>query len=162
MTTAWIASDARRAAPRASGFSLLELLLAATILGVVLLVTAALFARAVRDVRTGALRSRAAVHAQNGLEGFAGAPRIEHRALGDGRWAEGPPEPSSPAGWLRRTSVRYYPLSAVDDGWLGAAEAVPTDDEIPGIGLRAVEISVSTGLGERPIAHLVRLEWIRR
>lgn len=164
------------AAPEAGrGWTLIELLLASVLFLVALLAAAPLFMRAVHDVRTGAARSAASALAQNGLElstpparGAATYPasRVEYYSFERRLWLASPPVPPDRALWVRETTRRRYPLSAIADGRLDAGESAPSGPGRPRSGPRVwlvgVEVRVSRRLGSQPVASLERLEWTGR
>lgn len=150
------------------GSSLIELLLAAALLGVALLAVAPLFVRAAVDLAAGEARSTAALLAQNALEGWSAVQvgrletRVEYYSVGLGRWLDSPPPVPDLTRWVRETRIERYPLAAVTDGRLDRSEALPADSTAPGVDLLAVRVTLSRRAGGRPIARLERLEWSSR
>ena len=148
------------------GSSLIELLIAAALLGVALMALAPLFLRAAADVRQGASRSRAAALAQEALEMWrpgaatGAAPRIEYYDRSQRRWIDGAPAPGE-ALWVREISVRSYPAGAAEDGRLERSEAHAAATPIDaGAGLLSIRVAVARRLGDPPLVRLERIEWI--
>lgn len=160
------AKGVRRLSSR--GSSLIELLIAAALFGVALLAVVPLFVRAIGDVRTGSTRSTASVLAQNALEAWSPpvapasstpARRREFYSFERRRWLASPPSPPDRTLWVRLTTVRRYPLSAVDDGRISISESGGDDNGSPGIALLGVTVSVSRDVGSRPLAQMELYEW---
>ncbi len=146
-----------------SGQTLVEVLIASALVLVGLTAAAALFTRAVLDVRTGAERSTAAVHAQSGLEGSALPPAtgIEYYSAEGRRWLSTPPLPPDRLLWVRETRLRRYSWAALDDGRIERDEVRPSPDPAVGaaLGLLEIEVRVARGVGARPLARLERWVW---
>lgn len=152
---------------RRQGSSLVELLLALVLFHVALLAVAPLFLRAVRDVRTGGIRSAASMWAQDRLE--ASPPRaaavaagrrtaVEYFSAETREWLAEPP-PVDRLLWVRRTTVRRYPLSAIADGRIDPVESAARGDQPPRVVVAGVEVEITRRLGGPPIVILERLEW---
>lgn len=159
------AAISRRAAalrpPSGNGSTLIELLLAAVMLGIALLAVAPLFVRAVLDVRVGAVRSTAAAHASAALEAWSpiaeGPASREFYSRADGRWIEGSPPDPEAALWIRTAASARYSLSALSDVRLERGEA---GGPVTGVGLVGLRVSLSRSPGERAIVRLERFDWI--
>jgi hypothetical protein len=164
--------DRRRLGP--SGWSLLELALAALFFEVALLGVAPLFVRAVADVRVGGERAQAAALAASRLESAAtpGSPSAplpgssrEFYSRAERRWLASMPPPPDLALWVASTTIRRYPLTSIDDGRVDRAEALGDPDPDPTTGpppirLEGREIVLARTLGDRPELILESFRWV--
>lgn len=136
------------------GFGLLELLLAAALFLVVVLGALPLFVRAILDVRAGRDRSVASDHGRSqierssalGLSAEPAASRLEYYSATQGEWRSAAPEGEDQVLWIRRTTVRLYPLGAIEDGRLDPAEALEPGAGTDGGELTEIEVEVGRGL----------------
>jgi hypothetical protein len=146
-------------AEAASGFSLIEALVASAILLCVTLGLLPLWTRATLDNLAASRSGRASDHARSRIEALLRLPfdspelalsggtartTVEGLARGSDRWRrlDGPPG-SAPPGteWIRTTAVRWYSIAAFADGELTDAEALPSGaprDAVDCKGLRVV------------------------
>lgn len=145
---------------RQSGFSLIEVLVAAVIFLIIALGVLPFFTIAIRDNRSGAESTELANMARSRLEKFSqlpfDAPDLtleagtsaktisDYYSFADKEWrsCSSPCPPTEDAGaWLRTTTVRQYSIGALDDGVLEpATEAL--DDTAPAGAVHLKEIVV--------------------
>jgi prepilin-type N-terminal cleavage/methylation domain-containing protein len=158
-------TQARQPAPRprttaapapGSGFSLLEVLVASALLGMLVLAILPLFTRAALLNQAGRRATIAARLAGSRAEELLRRPfapsalgslsddetSVEYRTRGALDWTSH--RPQDPAEWIRTTTLRFYPATALDDRELSADEVLPT-----GAGgaaqLQEIEIEVRAG-----------------
>lgn len=143
-----------------SGGALLELLLASALFLVAVLSVTPLFLRAAGDVRAGRERSEAAALAEGLIESGAETGLHFHSVAGR-RWARRPPAAPDRASWTARVDLRVYPLDALDDGRIEAAEASTETDgsaEAP-VRLLGREVELTRTVGGVPVVRLIRFIW---
>jgi hypothetical protein len=152
----------------ASGFSMLEVLIAGTILLFIALGLIPLFARAIRDNETGSDYTQATSGNKSRLEqslqlpfqdsnlavpvGLSVGQVVESYALGDGKkigdanegWWPGAPTDKGLVIWTRTTQVSQYGMSALDkqskDYVLSSNERAPGGTEPGYVQLKEVEV----------------------
>ena len=128
----------RKPTRRASGFSLLEVLIAAALFGALVLGIVPLFVRAASLLHAGRGSTEAAHFTHSRAEEILGLPWdgpalfaesagesvfVDYRATGANRWSSRRPE--TPVAWIRTTTLRRFAVEALDDGYLALAEILP-------------------------------------
>lgn len=147
----------------ARGLTMVEVLIAAALLGVIMVGMIPLFTRSILANQAGWESSRVSSLGKSQVEeyieaGFnappltlaAGSELVSTDYYSDAyhQWMPGEdPEEGDTSLWFRTTSVRQYHISAVDDGILDPAEALPANADPVWINLKEVEILVENRRG---------------
>lgn len=144
---------------RRSGFSLIEVLIAATLLLFIALGVLPLFTRSMIDNNSGAEATKVANMARSRLEQLYQLPfnSVEMTITGgtenildqyfsenDHQWKDGVPpnDGSDLVMWTRVATIRQYAVNALDDQELDPAEALPAGTDPSRIHLKELEIVV--------------------
>jgi prepilin-type N-terminal cleavage/methylation domain-containing protein len=155
--------DAARGSRSARGLTLIEVLIAAALLGVIMVGMIPLFTRSILANQAGWESSRVSSLGKSQVEqyieaGFNTPPltlaagselvSVDYYSDAHHEWMPGEdPETDDSGLWFRTTSVRQYHISAVDDGILDPAEALPANADPVWINLKEVEILVENRRG---------------
>ena len=142
------------------GFSLIEVLVASTILLVVAVGILPLFASSIKSNQSGNDSTQVANFARERLERFielpfnstdmtidAGSEKTftEYFSLADRIWVAGAAPADDPALWTRTTVVRQYPVEALEDGQLDpASEALAAGSSPAIVHIKQVEVQVDS------------------
>jgi len=158
---------------RTSGFSLLEVLIAAAIFATLALGVAPLFVRAaiLQHAGRGSTEAAHLVHSRAeellslswddpalSTQGSGERILIDYRAAGSLQWSTQPPE--TPLAWVRSTALRRFAFQALEDGELSRSEAEPDAArsqllEIE-IEVRSAQLDTPFGAGRRTSVRLLR------
>lgn len=152
------------------GFTLIEVLIAAALLGVIVVGMMPLFTRAILANQAGRESSRVSSQGRSQMEQFvewdfnaqpltltAGSELVSTDHFSDVHhiWMPGEdPDEGDRGLWFRTARVRQYHISAVNDGILDPAEALPANTAAVWIHLKEVDILV----GNRRGAAIIRPE----
>jgi len=145
------------------GFTLVEMLIAAALLGVIMVGMIPLFTRSILANQAGWESSRVSSLGKSQVEqyieaGFNAPPltlaagselvSTDYYSNVHHEWMPGEdPEEGDASLWFRTTSVRQYHISAVNDGILDPTEALPAGADPVWINLKEVEILVENRRG---------------
>ncbi len=149
---------ALRMRTRRSGFSLIEVMIAAAIFLTIALGILPFFTFSMRNNRSGAESTELANMARSRLEEFFQLPFSatdmtittgsentfdDYYSQQDQTWKPGAPPAGDPAIWLRTTRVRQYSVNALDDGVLDfATEALPAGTAAGQIHLKEIVVQI--------------------
>ena len=145
-------------APRARGFTLIEVTIAGFLLLAVALGVLPIFTQSLASNQAGADSTQVSNMSRSRVEEMLQLPfNSPQLAITDGtelvtnsyysahygNWNEGePPEDGSdPALWLLTTTIRQYAISALDDGKVEAAEALPAGTLESFVHLKEIEVA---------------------
>lgn len=161
-----------RASSRDAGFSLLEVLVASMFLLILLLGVLPVFHRSTVTNQMAYDNTRAAAFARTEMENYLQAPfddpgtapdPVMTLPAGDTElvveeyydpvteaWIPGPPSPGIRYQWSRKTTVRQFHISAIDNGVLDDSEALTGSAHPENVHLKQVLIEVQRG-GEQSL-----------
>lgn len=152
-----------------AGFSVVEGLVAAAILLLIAIGLLPLFARSILNNARGSEYTQATSHASGNLEdlqrlpfdndGIAVAPAANvSQVMGftdasfgighpvtEASWTPGAPSPGANPLWVRTTEVRQFGISALDDGVITDAEALPGGMAPIFVQLKEIEVQMASG-----------------
>jgi prepilin-type N-terminal cleavage/methylation domain-containing protein len=150
------------------GLTLVEVLIAAALLAVIMVGTVPLFTRAVIQNQVGWESSEVSSFARSETERFveddfnaadltlttgSELETDQHYSHNNHAWMPGDtPDTGDEALWVRTTTVRQYHVSALDDGILDPAEALPAGSAPEWVHLKQIVVEVQNRRG----AALVR------
>lgn len=165
-----VSRGARGRAARESGFSLIEVLIAAGILMVVALGVLPIFAQAIVNNRAGADYTQVTNTAKSEIERLYSLPmsspelavttetgRAEYFSTAEHKWIDGAPTSSDSALWTRTTLIRQFHVSDLADIDADADadgqpdNSLPAGTELTFVHFKEIEVRVESGRGGGPL-----------